>query len=124
VGVAATLSIARAVEPPAVVSKLVSTHCLDCPSGSAAEAGLDLSTLGTDLNNPEQCAKWVRIHDRVRDGEMPPPDFAELSRDEVKRFLESAGDWLLSADRKRQEKFGRVGARRLTNRQLARTLQD
>jgi hypothetical protein len=47
-------------------------HCLECHSSGAPEGGLDLSSLAYDLQNPALFEKWVRVHDRIAAGEMPP----------------------------------------------------
>ena len=59
---------------PVLVSQFIQQHCLECHDGADAEAGLDLSSLTFDLNRRNVFDRWVLIHDRVRDGEMPPPD--------------------------------------------------
>jgi hypothetical protein len=46
-------------------------HCIDCHNGTEADGGLDLAGLSTDLNDAEVMRRWVLIHDRVSDGEMP-----------------------------------------------------
>jgi hypothetical protein len=66
----------------------------------------------------------VRIFDRVRDGEMPPPDSAKLAPQEKKAFLSAAGDWISTFEKSQYAKLGRVRARRLTNREIERSLQD
>ena len=47
-------------------------YCLECHSSDAPDGGLDLSRLTYDLHNPVLFEKWVRIHDRIAAGEMPP----------------------------------------------------
>ena len=52
-------------------------HCLDCHSGSEPEGGFDL-TFGIEQlasrGKPQvgDLAAWIKIHDRVAAGEMPP----------------------------------------------------
>lgn len=47
-------------------------YCLECHSSDAPDGGLDLSSLSYDLQVPALFEKWVRIHDRIVAGEMPP----------------------------------------------------
>lgn len=115
---------APAAEPPDPVQEFLSTNCLDCHSGGGAEAGLDLDELGDDLRDPEQVARWVRIFDRVNDGEMPPEDALEVPADETEQFLRSAGGWLRSEQHQQHQSVGRVRGRRLTSLQVERTLHD
>src|SRR5690606_7057319 len=62
--------------------------------------------------------------DRVAEGEMPPPDAAELSSTETEPFRTATAQWLQRYQTQLAESIGRVGARRLTNLQLERSLHD
>jgi mono/diheme cytochrome c family protein len=61
---------ARAAAPE---EAFLEAHCFDCHDGETRKGGLDLTALTFDLNEPASFAAWVKVHDRVRDGEMPPP---------------------------------------------------
>ncbi len=121
---ASTSPRAVADDFPAGAEDFFAFNCLDCHSGSEGEAGLDLTSLGTDLSDPQVFHRWVRIFDRVNDGEMPPADYGQLDDDEKRAFLDGSGDWLVHAQEQQRERRGRVRGRRLTNHQLERTLQD
>ena len=99
-------------------------HCLDCHSGSSPEGGLDLEQLASQQSEPGNYERWVRVYDRVADGEMPPPDTSPLEPPVQQAFLRELGGWLKSSQLQRRAEWGRVGPRRLTNLQLERTLQD
>lgn len=66
------VSTAIADAPSTSMQAFLQMHCLDCHAGQAAEAGLDLNELSFDLSQKAVYERWVLIHDRVRDGEMPP----------------------------------------------------
>ena len=108
---------------PESVRKFLESNCYDCHQGSKPDGGLDLEELSNELTSAN-AHKWTRIHDRVRDGEMPPPDSADIERAEQKRFLKSTSKWINQVQDSRSAAFGRVSARRLTNLQLERTLHD
>src|SRR4051794_14211194 len=62
----------------------VQKSCQPCHGPKTKSGGLDLTALGSDLKAPQVFAEWVKVHDRVRDGEMPPkgmprPDPAAMS---------------------------------------------
>src|SRR5690606_14235016 len=103
---------------PTPSAALVQTHCYDCHQGEHAEAGLDLSTLGADLSDRHTRNRWVRIFDRVRDGEMPPADAGPIPEQEKSTFLNSAGRWLRDFEMAEMADLGRVRGRRLTSREL------
>jgi hypothetical protein len=99
-------------------------NCFDCHQGSDAEGGLDLTKLSRELSDPEVMARWVRIFDRVDEGEMPPEDAGELDRQEASSFLKATETQLVRYQNREHTKLGRVRSRRLTNQQLERTLHD
>lgn len=108
----------------AALHSFLRQHCHDCHSGNSAEAGLDLAALGFDLNQPKVEAKWVRIWDRVHDGEMPPVDAEQPQKTDTDAFVKAAGEWLRNTQSARYAVQGRVRARRLTRREVERSLQD
>ena len=110
--------------PPTPVLSFVETHCFDCHQGEDAEAGLDLESIDVDLSNNTTAKRWVRIFDRVRDGEMPPQDYATADKEDVDNFLRATGAWLRSSERAEHRELGRVRGRRLTRKQVERSLQD
>src|SRR4029077_16036948 len=55
--------------PPA---KFFEAHCLSCHDTSNKQGGLDLSALKFTATDPNNLAKWVKVHDRIASGEMPP----------------------------------------------------
>jgi hypothetical protein len=60
--------------PPPAVHEFLAAHCVDCHNRDTREGGLDLESLSFQLDQREIFDRWVLVHDRVRDGEMPPPD--------------------------------------------------
>lgn len=118
---AETASVAKVA--PAIQSFL-SKHCLDCHRGTEPKGGLDLKSLSGDLTDDAVQKRWVRIFDRVRDGEMPPPDVADVTPQGKQQFLNSTGDWLRASILAQDSQLGRVRGRRLTRRELERSLHD
>ncbi len=108
---------------PADVVVFLKEHCLACHEGADAEGGLDLRKLGKSQVSPGDWNRWIRMIDRVSDGEMPP-DANELEPREVAAFVGSAGEWLAERQRQHWQAEGRVRGRRLTNLQVERTLHD
>ena len=109
---------------PSVIADFTTDHCLACHDDSAAEGGLDLSTVGFQLNDPATFAKWQRVLERVRDGEMPPETEASPAPEEAHRFLEGLKGPLLESDRADVATRGRVRGRRLTRTEYEYTLYD
>jgi hypothetical protein len=113
---------ARADSP---VQPFLEAHCYGCHSGAARKGNLDLAALSTDLADPATFARWVKIHDRIRSGEMPPKSVKD--RPDPKAAADAvaalAAD-LVKAERGRNGTGGRATFRRLTRTELEYTLQD
>lgn len=109
---------------PGVTEKFVRTHCVTCHDGAEAEAGLDLTKLGPDLADSSIQRRWVQIFDRVHDGEMPPADSDRIDPAAVSEFLASTGPWLRDHQHAVDQQIGRVRGRRLTRREIERSLHD
>jgi mono/diheme cytochrome c family protein len=58
--------------PPARARAFIQEHCADCHDADSHKGGLDLTSLSFDLNSSKTFDLWVKVHDRVRDGELPP----------------------------------------------------
>lgn len=123
----AMLLFLNGVAPAGAIPKtdvgFLKSNCFDCHSGKEAEAGLDLSTLDGELSG-DVFDTWVSIHDRVAKGEMPPKDSQQPKPADKTAFLSSTSQQLTGHQRHEFQTLGRVRARRLTNLQLERTLQD
>lgn len=109
---------------PAAAKVFFETHCYDCHDGPGGEGDFDVTALSAQLDDETTVERWVRIFDRVHDGEMPPPDASLVEPDEAEAFLSSVGTWLRDDQRQQQQKIGRVRGRRLTRLQMERTLHD
>src|SRR5437016_2332931 len=68
------------------VKPFVTAYCVDCHGPDEQKAGLRLDTLATDLTNEADFAKWVRVHDKIVAGEMPPPESERPPQPEVANF--------------------------------------
>ena len=99
-------------------------HCVDCHDADAKKGGLDLSSLSPDLADAENFARWVKVHDYIASGEMPPkkePRPAAGAAAAVTGHLRAA---LAAADRARFDAEGRTGVRRLTRAEYENTVRD
>ncbi len=109
---------------PGEVAALVQKHCFDCHSGEKPEAGLDLTKVKFDLADQRTVATWVRVHDQLEAGEMPPPDADQPSPDDRRAAVGSLHQSLHAASLARQKTEGRVALRRINRTQHENTLND
>ena len=99
-------------------------HCYDCHDDLTAKGGLDLTALPTDLTDPDTLAKWTLIHDRVRNGEMPPEDKPQPKSEDRDSFVADLRQQLLAAEREIEAERGKGVVRRMNRTEYEHTLQD
>jgi hypothetical protein len=102
---------------------LIQSSCIECHDADT-ETRLDFTTLGKDFENAESYRKWVHVFDRIKSGEMPPPEEirpGKAARAKALSFLESE---LKRVNRLSQQTIGRVPSRRLSRMEYEHTLHD
>lgn len=99
-------------------------HCVECHDMATNEGGLDLTSIKFDIAEPDNFSKWVRIHDRVAKGEMPPADAQRPSATDVEMTIQFLSTSLITADRERIAKEGRTTRRRMNRYEYENTLRD
>ena len=116
-------AVAPAAVPP-LAPAFIEQHCAGCHNDIDKEAGLDLTSLAYTPGDSANFARWVRIHDRVEAGEMPPakkPRPAAADRDAFVASLRAA---LLADERAATAREGRATRRRLNGYEYENTLRD
>jgi cytochrome c553 len=110
-------------ETPAIVGDSIQGTCIVCHNDDTSEGGLDLSSLSFDLRKYDNRQRWIRIHDRVQQREMPPgPN--DLPEDQRDALVKSLAALLHDADMNDVEKSGRGPMRRLTRDEYQQNLRD
>jgi Protein of unknown function (DUF1592)/Protein of unknown function (DUF1588)/Protein of unknown function (DUF1585)/Protein of unknown function (DUF1587)/Protein of unknown function (DUF1595) len=111
--------------PAASTAEFTGKYCAGCHNAAVKVGGLDLTTLSFDPSNPNNFAEWVKLHDRLRAGEMPPkavktrPDAAEQEG-----FLRNLEASLTAAEAKTTAATGRVTERRFNAYEYENALRD
>ncbi len=115
----------RAAPPSPVAAAFIEKHCAACHNDVDQEAKLDLTSLAYDPANPDNFGRWVKVHDRVQAGEMPPKKKARPEAAELTTFLQALGQPLSDADRARIARDeGRATQRRLNRYEYENALRD
>jgi len=102
----------------------IEQHCADCHDTETKKGGLDLTSLGWNLDERENFDRWVKIVDAVSKGEMPPKKKARPDAAAASAFLTNIGGELRNFDGRRQAQNGRAVLRRLNRVEYERTVQD
>lgn len=115
IGCIATLT----AQVPPELKRLINTRCAGCHSGPSAKAGLDFAALSFDLANKSVRDRWIRIHDRVEKGEMPPNDPTDRQA-----IVQQLAPHLYKADLADVAINGRGPMRRLNRDEYEQNLRD
>ncbi len=100
-------------------------YCVSCHSATTRKGGLDLEKLSADCKDPAAFASWVKVHDRIQAGEMPPKARRERpGKAEADAVLQKLAGELVSADQARRGGAGRAVFRRLNRTEYENTLRD
>ncbi len=101
----------------------IEQSCIECHDKDTAKGSLDITALKFDLIDSATRERWVRIHDRVEKGEMPPKagDMSAVDRAALVKTLDAS---LYEADRAEVLANGRGPLRRLNRDEYEQNLRD
>ena len=106
--------------PPAFAEK----HCVSCHNANLKEGDLNLAEFKFDPANADNFARWVKLHDRIESGEMPPKKSKRPDAAEKTAALKSLAQSLIAAEQKTFAAEGRTAVRRLTRAEYENTVRD
>lgn len=115
--------VLMASELPASISLLLQQSCFECHNKETAEGGLDLTSLPLQLNDRAVRDRWVRAHDRIENGEMPPEPTV-LPIESRKALVTSLRKAIHDADVADIAAHGRGPMRRLNRDEYEQNLRD
>src|SRR5204863_4958087 len=95
-----------------------------CHNEADKKGRLDLTSLAFDPADPANLAVWVRVHDRVTAGEMPPRGRDRPDADRQKAFVEGLARSIVAAERATLAGEGRAVRRRLNRHEYENALRD
>ncbi len=105
-------------------SAFFSKHCYDCHDHDEHKGGLDLTALSWPPADQDATARWVKIHDRISAGEMPPPKKPRPEAAESAAMLSALGARLVAAERSARAATGRTPLRRLSRVEFEWSVRD
>src|SRR5438132_5552593 len=109
---------------PLAVLQFVENNCVECHDTDTKKGGLDLTALKFDPANLTNFSRWVLVHDRVSNGEMPPKKKPRPEASELEAFTKSLASSLVSVEQARMAKEGRATRRRLNRYEYENALRD
>ncbi len=115
---------AAAAFPADEAASFTDRYCSSCHNDVDKEAGLDLTSLNFDPADPANFAAWVKVHDRVQTGEMPPKEKKQPARAELSSFVKGVSASLISAETEAVATTGRAVRRRVNRTEYENVLRD
>lgn len=120
----ALLATTLHAELPPPTRAFIENRCLDCHDSDTKKGDLDLTALKPDFTDAYTFERWVKVHDRVASGEMPPKKKARPEAGEVKVVTGWLAESLIASERVRLDAESRTGVRRLTRAEYENTIRD
>ncbi len=105
--------------PPPGAEPFLRQNCVSCHGPAKPQAGLDLSKLDFQ---PTNLATWIKIHDRVAAGEMPPKGMPRPAAQAP--FLKTVATAITQAETTAAAQSGRAGLRRLNAYEYENAIRD
>src|SRR5437868_5533218 len=88
-------------------------YCSSCHNDVDKDGGLDLTSLKYDPSDGANFLTWVKIHDRVQAGEMPPKEKKRPAAKEIAAFVSGVDQSLQTSEQVIVAEQGRATRRRL-----------
>jgi hypothetical protein len=99
-------------------------HCSSCHNDVDQEGGLDLTSLKFTPADPANFSTWVKVHDRVQAGEMPPKEKKRPESRDLAAFVGGLGASLTTTEQQMVAREGRAMRRRMNRTEYENTLRD
>jgi hypothetical protein len=109
---------------PAEAKAFLSSTCTGCHNGTDLAGRLDLTALTYKPEDRANFALWERIHDRVKAGEMPPPDEPPPDAAGEASFIKSMSQQLSDSEEAQMAGEGRAIQRRMNRYEYENALRD
>ena len=116
--------MSQGADLPEKLTTLFDNHCVQCHDGEDAEGGLTLKSLEWNLDDPHVADIWVKIHDRLASGEMPPKEDSRLDEVERGAAVKDLASRIVRFQAKRYVQHGRAVSRRVNRFEYENILRD
>jgi len=114
----------RATEPPKEAVAFIDRYCAACHNDTDLKGRLDLTSLAYEPENRANFALWVKVHDRVQAGEMPPVEKRRPAADQIGPFVQALTTTLTTSEQTLVAREGRAVQRRLNRYEYENALRD
>ncbi len=109
----------------ATLKPFLEANCQGCHNADVKKGNLNLAALPAKLDDPLTAERWVKLHDRVQRGEMPPPSVkTRPTPEQAKVFTDGLGKQIAASELAARKESGRATLRRLNRTEYENTLRD
>jgi len=108
----------------AATESLVDDYCSRCHNDQDLKGGLDLTDLNFAPDDPANFLTWVKVHDRLEAGEMPPKGKPRPEDSELKALVATLAATLAHYEDGVAAREGRSTQRRLNRNEYENALRD
>jgi len=122
--VGASAAHAATTFPEAEVAVFTDRHCSSCHNDVDKEGGLDLTSLAYAPQDAGNFLTWVKVHDRVQAGEMPPKEKKRPEAADMNTFIQGLASSLIVSEQQFAQAEGRALRRRLNRSEYENALRD
>jgi hypothetical protein len=119
-----SLFAVRPAEAAAPDPAFLRDYCTTCHNEVAKKGRLDLTRLAFDPKDAANLAVWIKVHDRVKASEMPPPTRARPDATRQKAFVDGLAQSIVAAEQAALAGAGRAVQRRLNRQEYENALRD
>src|SRR4051794_36581096 len=109
---------------PDAARTFIADYCTRCHNEERKRGNLVLKSLTYDPADAGNFALWVKVHDRVAAGEMPPEDVKQPEGSVREAFAAGLADTLVASERRRLAGEGRATQRRMNRFEYENALRD
>jgi hypothetical protein len=106
------------------VAEFTDRYCSSCHNDVDKEGGLDLTSLSYNPSDAANFLTWVKVHDRIQAGEMPPKEKKRPAAGETSRFISGLASSLTTIEKAQVAANGRAVRRRLNRNEYENSLRD
>jgi hypothetical protein len=115
---------AAAAPPFAGAEDFLKQNCIACHNSQVTKAGLNLTALAYEPADPDNFSTWVKLHDRVSAGEMPPVGLPRPAAPSLAQFIQRLAATLADSEETAARERGRAGLRRLNAYEYENAIRD
>ena len=109
---------------PDAARTFVADHCVRCHNPDRKAANFDLTSLAYEPSDAGNFAVWVKAHDRVAAGAMPPEHAKQPDPAKRRAFVAGLADTLVASERRLLAGEGRSTQRRMNRLEYENALRD